>query len=367
MITTFKDLYEKKFFANFSESKNICKKFPFHFGQPKLLYGTLMFLTKYSLPGDYFVYPGAAPGYGTGILAKYFPDVQFELWDPLKIEVSGPNIKTYRRLFDNEAAKHYGILQEQWNTTNNSSLIDENEVSNVFGGNDDDNDIIDGGRRSKNRSNNAITGKRIILICDIRNTDMEKAKRRKDWEWMDNIVENDMKFQLEWCRLIRPSIAMLKFRCPYYRDINYPKGILYLQPYNKPGNEMRLVLTDYDTEVTYPHKMIEGRMSALNIARCSKYSKRNTNDNYDFQLYDENDPEIIAWKEIIRKEKIVENWDNLFALNIIYEFLNSPRNTTVEDKSRQNACGIFKEIVDKLSRMMFDKDDSRYSAMFIKN
>ncbi len=210
---------------DFDQVKELCPADnKMHLGQFKLFFSELIFLSIHSKPGDRIVYVGAASGYHIGKLADLFPDVNFDLWDPRDFDIDErPNIKKYQQLFTNADAEKYKYI--------------ENE--------------------------------RILFMCDIRN--LKVGKLKKDLDKMDEVIDDDMKFQMEWCQIIRPYYAYLKFRLPYMiPHTKYLTGTIYLQPYAPFSTENRLMTNDYFSFTTYNNIEYDQRMAYFNgMIRCS--------------------------------------------------------------------------------------------------
>lgn len=181
------------------------------FGQLKLLAVEMEFLNLYwdpkEVPNPVLVYVGAATGEHIATLKKLFPMFEMHLYDGREFDPDTkktPGIHTYSgALFTDETAK-------LWR-----------------------------GRRD------------IYFISDIRSLDYEhfKGSSKEDYIMADKIIDGDMRMQLSWVEIIKPVYSHLKFRVPYYEEWkgtelypNYPKGILYIQPYAPlVSTECRLV------------------------------------------------------------------------------------------------------------------------------
>jgi cap2 methyltransferase len=188
-------------------------KIAMHFGQRKLLLSEIEFLTNCGNLSNIVVYAGSAPGYHIILLAKYFPNHKFDLFDPSKFGIEETdNIKIHQIPFTDAIAQN---------------CVDKN----------------------------------ILFISDIR-TDTHKYTE----EWEDEIVSN-MEMQKKWIDIINPKMAMLKFRLPYYSGVTkYFSGKLYFQPWaGQSSTETRLVTngkkyTLYDNneyeQIMYRHNRI---------------------------------------------------------------------------------------------------------------
>lgn len=140
-------------------------------GQRKLFLSELEFLCAY--PGIDVLYIGAAPGIHIAGLVKLFPNIKFYLYDP-------------RDFFDG--------LKDYTNIEIHQKFFDKTDAAKYKG--------------------------KVLLISDIRTG-----------ESIENI-EIDMKFQKEWCEIVKPHMALLKFRLPFTEGkTTYFKGDVYTQPH----------------------------------------------------------------------------------------------------------------------------------------
>ncbi len=161
-----------------------------HRGQRKLLLCELSFLTQNDHLSNEVLYVGAAPGHHIHVLAPLFPHKMFYLYDPRDFDkelYKHKNIKIYQQFFTNEDAKNY---------------------------------------------NNC------LFMSDIRTTEVDGEEKEKA------VIENQ-EMQRQWCLIIKPKLACLKFRIPYLTEslasYKYFKGIIYLQPWSRfLSNETRL-------------------------------------------------------------------------------------------------------------------------------
>lgn len=211
----------------YDEVAKICGKKKFHFGQLKLFFSELLFLSMHARPNDLVVYVGAAPGYHTTMLADMFPFINFDLWDPREFETGDrTNIRLFNEFFTDISAKSYMENKE-----------------------------------------------RILFMCDLRN--MQVRHYKDDVNKIDEIVDDDMSMQMRWCRMIKPAHCYLKFRLPYeIPKTKYLKGTIYLQPYSPFSTEARLLTNDYNTETTYDNKLFDQKLAyhnAYNRCLSKKY------------------------------------------------------------------------------------------------
>lgn len=153
-----------------------------HWGQLKLLYGEIEFLTMaahtHNLAECTLVYAGAAPGHSIALLRRMFPDIMFLLVDPAH--------------FVAKADSHVRIL----NTLFTDELVHQIATDQV----------------------NA--GRTLLFLSDIRLT-------VDDTNEFEDAVFADMLAQQKWCVHLNAAMSMLKFRLPFSdsktgaRDMRY--------------------------------------------------------------------------------------------------------------------------------------------------
>lgn len=156
-----------------------------HFGQRKLLFALLEFLTlcaqKFTKTlGDcLLVYVGAAPGWNIEIVSRMFPELSMELYDPRRIDCkTSGKVHVHKKCFTDACAVE---LQEIGKNLNKSY---------------------------------------VLFMSDIRTTVDE------------TLIAQDMKLQAKWARSCKAAAVSLKFRLPYERDtVTYMAGKVYLQLY----------------------------------------------------------------------------------------------------------------------------------------
>lgn len=172
-------------------------------GQRKLLMTELFLLLNYYpklKSSSHLVYVGAGPGIHIPFIAKIFKEITFHLYDLKFSFVPFPNTVFYKKFFDDDEAY-------KWR------------------------------------------GKQCIFLSDIRDPKFKEEGRYE--EQMEKYVAEDMRKQMGWVEIIRPSLFMLKFRLPYYLENSSDKTFKYLdgqilkQPYTKlSSTETRLIGTD---------------------------------------------------------------------------------------------------------------------------
>ena len=311
IISKYSQLTDK---MHYKKADKVCKRGKYmHLGQLKLFFTELLFLTKYASPGDKILYIGAAPGYHTWILAGMFPECNFELWDPRKFariyrDKPRKNVILYNEMFKNSAARGY-----------------------------------------KEGSENC------LLLCDIRDLDVAGTKNVNDLNSFQIIVGKDMELQLEWCRIIRPKKAYLKFKLPYAGGGNgtseYLQGTIYLQPYSKISNETRLSTSDYDTMQSYNVLEFEEKMAHHNATtRCSPYNED-------------------VWEDIMKKNNLRSSWDTVYALYVTFSFVKRKYGTGKDADLMQLAVDEYLEIIKihKEEYILRKISTARFEALFIKN
>jgi hypothetical protein len=168
-------------------------------GQRKLFLSELEFLC--ANPDTDVLYIGAAPGIHIVGLLKLFPNITFHLYDPRDF-FDGlreyKNAKIYQKYFDLKDAEKY---------------------------------------------------KNLLLFSDIRTG-----------ETLGNI-ESDMALQKEWCEMVQPKMALLKFRLPFTEGkTTYFSGKIYTQPHiGLKAMEIKL-WTDCKTYTNWDHYEINDKI-----------------------------------------------------------------------------------------------------------
>lgn len=168
--------------------------------QLKLFAGELAFLTlavgQKVIENSVIVYAGAAAGNHIPLLAAFFPDTHFYLYDTEQFEI--------------DSTKYIHIFREEFTE----------DVARAW----------------------RLTGQQIIFISDIRNMKPHGSKKKYEQE-----IAIDMAKQALWVEIMQPTWWSLKFRIPYPivssgKDFPYLSGFLMMQPFAKTFSmEMRLV------------------------------------------------------------------------------------------------------------------------------
>lgn len=195
----------------YARRKTVFKR-ALHWGQLKLMLTEIEFLSVALKNKDiaddrpiYMVYAGAAPGHHIAWLSRIFPMIHFELYDPNDFAVKdNAMIKTHVQFFTDEDAKRWDVKD-----------------------------------------------KHVIFCSDIRT---EPASEEN--------VKVNMDMQLTWWKLIKPQLAMFKFRLPWHDGFTeYPMGDIYIQPYPGPtSTETRLIVKRDAPMHMYNNKTYESQL-----------------------------------------------------------------------------------------------------------
>jgi hypothetical protein len=190
-----------------------------HWGQRKLMMSEIEFLTRGYFSECKVIYAGAAPALHIPFLSKLFPLVTFELYDPEKFLIEETEkIKLHNEFFTDDTAKQYA-------------------------------------------------GQNVLFISDIRNSEM--CEYFKDKNLVEDLVKKDMESQKRWTKIMKPILAMLKFRLPWEDGTTrYLKGKIYLPIWGpQTTTETRLICEggDYEDEIEYDNRLYESQMFYYNI------------------------------------------------------------------------------------------------------
>lgn len=245
---------------SYAKSMEICKNArDLHFGQLKLFFSELIFLSIHAKPGYLVLYIGAAEGYHISLLADFFPECMFELWDPVPFKLEPrANIKLFNSKFTDTDAADYA----------------------------------------------KITDRPILLMCDLRNLEIIVHRRNNSMSGMDELVVTDMDMQASWAKTINPVSAYLKFRLPYNaKQTKYLAGRIYLQPYSKISTEARLMTSKYDKYIVYDPIKFDMQLAYHNAYnRCSKIDDT-------------------KWNNQLKKYNLYHCWDTIYAFYILAYYL----------------------------------------------
>jgi hypothetical protein len=210
-----------------------------HWGQRKLLLSEIEFLTLFyksdiykanTNKSVYVVYAGAAPGIHIKYLAKLFPRVHFELYDPRefsRILENHTHIKMHRALFLEEDA-------ESWSSKTHPDS-------------------------------------HMLLVSDIRTA----SPYTMSMEESEEHIASDNALQKSWWEKMRPAMAMFKFRLPWDdASTLYPSGDIHLGVFVGPtSSETRLIINSPDAPMkSYDNAKYEGQLFRFNsVERLRPY------------------------------------------------------------------------------------------------
>jgi hypothetical protein len=186
-----------------------------HLGQRKLLIAEIAFLAEFNGLSDTVIYAGAGPGVHIAKLAELFPHKMFYLYDPRPFAEDlkkYKNISMHQEYFTLEVAKHYADLKKY---------------------------------------------KRSLFISDIRTGSDENFEEG---------VRHNLEQQKQWCDILKPCRASLKFRLPFgcKGDIEYFDGEIRLQPWCGRGSSETRLWTDCQTMRPYNCDAFDEKMSYFN-------------------------------------------------------------------------------------------------------
>jgi hypothetical protein len=306
----------KKYFRRKTDFKRLL-----HWGQLKLLLTEIEFLTlieKYKSEiqnntRTTFIYAGAAPGDHIPYLARLFPNVIFELYDPNDFIVKDTKmIKTHVQFFTDKDA-------EYWESSKHNDKF-------------------------------------IVFCSDIR---MEPATEEN--------VQKNMDMQLDWWKIMQPELSMVKFRLPWKQGKTlYPDGDIYIQPFPGPtSTETRLIFKKGAKLIDYDNIKYEEQCFYHNTTtRCMYYDhelpncrlEKNVDNCYDcaslvniaveyLKTYDSNIKLDILIEEIINKASI----NHHTLLSQTYKSFNSALVTTLcnfYERCEKSRCILCQECSD---------------------
>jgi Poly A polymerase regulatory subunit len=192
-----------------------------HCGQLKLLLTCTEILTKQSKPGDIVVYTGNSTGSHLRLLATMFPLLDIHMYDTsTPFQTPHENVCTFARPFsDDDAASYY------------SGMDPEN--SNV------------------------------LFMCDVR--DLSHGSRKHVAVAKSNghanspyEIQTDLQRQQRWVQMMRPRVALLKFRQPYDQPkLLYLAGQMYIQPFAPSLSSECRLLVDAPSKYSDDYQMQE--------------------------------------------------------------------------------------------------------------
>jgi hypothetical protein len=216
---------KEKYDSSYRQTTNI------HLGQRKLMLSEIQALNKFYQKyntAPHILYIGAAPGIHLLTLSEMFPDVKFTLYDGAKFD---------RRLHNKP---QFDLHEGEYFT---------DDVCNQL----------------KDKYDN------LLLISDIRLGDDDRNKFQQG-------VMRDMELQEQWTKILKPKMALLKFRLSYNMKhgdtLKYLKGDLLYGIWPKPlSGETRLLVTNCTKTQDYDFKSYEEALFYHNKNRrptCTK-------------------------------------------------------------------------------------------------
>jgi hypothetical protein len=267
----FKRTIGKKFPISEYQIKNLDKPFyNCHWGQRKLLWTEIEFLTKVSkkipLSECWILYIGSANGIHINILFDLFPDAKFILYDPNRFLVK-----------QNDRV----IIK-----TGKDGFFDDTKIEEVL-------------KIAKNQ--------KIIFISDIRiNPDESEI-------WRDNLS------QQRWAIKLDSEFMMFKFRLPYVYEITEKIDFSYsvedikdkiIMPKSEENMKHKIIYLKGKiySQLYAPQRSTETR---LICGKRKYYGKSKDGDKYDMDIYD------------YKKYEGQMNYFNIYYRNGIFKYKNS--------------------------------------------
>ena len=264
-----------------------------HWGQRKLALTTLAMINFYwdssTVANPIVVYAGAAPGQNLNFVMELYPEIEWYLYDPHPIGFKiNPEYKSRVHIY----GKTGGLFTDQ--------------IAHAWAGRKD-----------------------VFFISDIRTVEIDETTGKEKLP-SESGVWNNMKMQERWVKIIKPVVALLKFRLPYSgekfsNEIDFKRGlapylagIVLKQPWaGRTSTETRLLIP-YSSIINnqYPiHnwniKVYEGKMFHLNSVI------REINHYYNpFYLNDH-----IKREEEINPPELINDWDSMTETTILNDYL----------------------------------------------
>ena len=258
IITKYSELTDR---VTYDEMRKSCSLVSMRNESLRLFFISLLFLSKYAEKYDRIVYAGLGNIEHIWKLSQLFPKCEFEIWDPADIILPiSPNITRFREFFTDQDAEKYKKYR-----------------------------------------------KKILFISNIRDTKMSGTFGGPKKE-TDKVVLSDMQKQLKWCKLMKPKIALLRFRLAWEKGRKnslhkYLTGTHYLQPYNSLTTDTMLSTSDYDSTQIYDADEYDEKMAAHNLNNVCTV------------------PDDNIWTDYIDQYGIKNRWDNIYALYIVNMYL----------------------------------------------
>jgi hypothetical protein len=175
-----------------------------HQGQRKLLMAEMEFLNRFYNPDKktLILYIGAGPGDHIPLLADFYPEADYDLWDPVRFNIAETDtMHIFNDYFTDNSARFYKNWYEDY---------DE-----------------------------------LLMISDIR-TPKEPGDTFDSFE---NKVFENMEMQRRWIEIIEPTMVTLKFRIPFNKEsIDYLDGEIFIQPWAPiKSAETRIIILFVDS------------------------------------------------------------------------------------------------------------------------
>ena len=266
-----------------------CPNRPAHSAVLRLLFMTLLFLSKYAENGDIIVFNGAPSPPHIIELAKLFPECSFEVWNKEEIDgMSGINIVNHGKVLTADDAK---MLYKKNN-------------------------------------------KKILFVSSDHSPDIYMRDGHTKDE-VDSVIMGDMQAQMDMCKIINPRKAFLRFQLPW-TDERYPstqkypylKGTRYLQLYSPAFTVTVLSTSDYETMEDYDADDYNGKIMAHLMVNVCISPMRN------------------RWTDLIKEHGLDNRWDNIYALYITNMYLSRKDDYPGDTEEMQNkALELFLKLV----------------------
>lgn len=308
----------------------------------KLLMNEILFLILYvEMLGNPIkvIYMGAAPGFHLIKLLKMFMFIEFDLYDP---EPLHPELQQYV----DENPQQVRYYPEKFDV-----LTCEHYVDSPY-----DIYLITDHRDVKfNKDPIYPPGSNIQELKDRHQADKEAS-------YME-----DMKLQMEVCKVLKPKFANLRFRPPHFYNtmtikspepaiFNYFFGTIWLMIYNDfKSTESRIVVSDYSNDsFAWNYKSYQYRLNFFNSQTRELLVKNPfSDDNTPLPYQLGNRFEIVMVFKILKDYLATCGYENARVSDVaeIYsEFL------VVESCSKSTICPIVNETVDDVTNEVRDFD-----------
>ena len=272
-----------------------------HLGQRKLALGEIQFLTIATNPNEPIlcVYAGAAPSEKIGFISRLFPQVKFLLIDPNRFDIlTDPDRVVYLHKFGQvfrSSTPHLAEYLAQLDADTTHSIFILNDLMT--------NDLAE-----------ILKARNCVFISDIRTNSIGRGEHTHGRPDTVDIIWN-LAQQYVWCKIMKPKLAMFKFRYPFYSQtvdisksayyqnihmtfkeaskfddkinfdamlkgarIRYFAGKLYLQAFAGASSTETRLITDCKTVCEYPAAPdYDSRMNFYNVVIRSVVYYKNKN------------------------------------------------------------------------------------------